>query len=109
MPLPQVERAHVLLGWLYTNVAEVLVESSDFGPANKKAKMFDPGLKGKAPPSDGGKAWLEVPSEYQEVRWLSPGTTILDMYDLSVAFVGDEDLPAYRTFTRCYYASWQRC
>ena len=109
MPLPQVERAHVLLGWIYTNVAEVLVESSDFGPANMKAKMFDPGVKGKASPSDGSKSWLEVAPEYQEVKWLSPGTTILDMYDLSVAFVGDEDLPAYRTFSRCYYGSCRRC
>lgn len=84
--------ANLLLTWLYEHVAEQLAESSEF-----KGKKFD--IASPAQPSD--------PFLFTEVRWLAPGTSLVDMFDLSSSFVALDPKPSYSTFCRVYHRSWQ--
>ena len=114
---PVVVAAHSLLGWLYTNVAEVLVESSDWKGANAAKKFNVLGDSASLAKADktkfkqtAGASWIDPPSDMQEVRWLNPGTTLMDMYDLSTTFNNaalESDMPSYKTFSRVYHQSWQ--
>lgn len=98
---PKIMNCHLLLGWLYDNVAEVLAESSDV-----KAKKFN-----IAAPSGPTLSQSSPASQRQGVRFLAPGTTILDMFELSSTFQMQELvqglLPGYKTFCRVYHESWQ--
>ena len=113
---PQVAAAHALLAWLWNNVAEVLVESSDYkGTMDvkhydvKKAEAKLPKLdKSLLQPTHGTSGFLDPPAGVQGVRWLSPGTTLVEMYDTCVAFNDElDDTPGYKTFSRVYHSTWQ--
>ena len=87
--------AHVLLTWTHDNIAEHLAESDAFVEAKKSL----------AGPSRSSMQLTETP---KVLKYLPPGTTLIEMRDFAMSFNPEVQPPSMSTFSKVYHSDWQQ-
>lgn len=97
-------KAFSILEWLHAQVAEDLAESVRVAgetevPASKRATA-------STVPQEHETDFIDELQD-DSVRWMPPGTTLSEMWDLGTTFLPDKKV-AYGTFVKCYHMSWEK-